>query len=250
MTSEHWIFISPHFDDVALSCGGLVYTLTHGGHRVEIWTIMGGFPSNEKYSAFADQNHHAWGMSGVEAIEMRRGEDRAACEVLGAQPRDFDWLDAIYRHDPDKSVPLVNNNDELFSKSPEMSLVDEIAAMLIKEIPADAHVVGPIGLGNHIDHRAVTQAVQALPRTFAYYADYPYILEHFDSSAITANYFAKQPITLSQEALMAWQAAVLHYASQLSGFWRDADEAQLALRNYLAGGGGRLWKKSPSHLIS
>lgn len=213
MSSEHWIFISPHFDDVALSCGGLVYTLTRQGHRVEIWTIMGGFPSSEKYSAFADQNHRAWGISGVEAIEMRRDEDRAACEVLGAKPRYYDWLDAIYRLNPQTGAPLVNNNDGLFSRPPEKSLVDEIAAMLIKEIPADASVIGPIGLGNHIDHRAVMQAMGAFPRTVAYYADYPYILEHFDHPAITENQFSKQPITLTQAALKAWQDAVLCYAS-------------------------------------
>ena len=244
MTSEHWIFISPHFDDVVLSCGGLVYTLTQHGYRVEIWTIMGGFPSSEKYSTFADQNHRAWGMSGVEAIKMRRGEDRAACEMLGAQPRHFDWQDAIYRYDPKTGEPLVNNNDELFSRPPEQSLLDEIRAMLVKEISSHVHVVGPIGLGNHIDHCVVTQAMGAFPHSKNFYADYPYILEHFDHPAITTNLYAKQPTTLSMEALKAWQEAVLCYASQLSGFWCDADEMRLALRNYLAGGGGGLWKRA------
>jgi len=183
-------------------------------------------------------------MSGVEAIKMRRGEDRAACEMLGAQPRHLDWLDAIYRYDPESGEPLVNNNEELFSRSPEKSLVDEIAQLLNNEIPIDAHVVSPIGLGNHIDHRAVTQAMEAFPHTVAYYADYPYILEHFDPPAITENHFSKQPIELSHEALKAWQDAVLCYASQLSGFWRDVKETRLALRNYCAGGGGGLWEKS------
>ena len=205
---------------------------------------MGGFPSSEKYSTFADQNHRAWGMSGVEAIKMRRGEDRAACEMLGAQPRHFDWLDAIYRYDPKTGKPLVNNNDELFSRPPEQSLMDEISARLTTEIPTEAHVVGPISLGNHIDHRAVTQAMEAYPDPVNYYADYPYILEHFDHPTIIENHFTKQPITLSHAALKAWQNAVLCYASQLSGFWRDADETRLALRNYLAGGGGGLWKRA------
>lgn len=244
MPSENWILISPHFDDVALSCGGLVYTLTQQGHHVEVWTIMGGFPLREEYSKFANQNHRAWGMSGVEAIKMRRGEDRAACDVLGAQPRHFDWLDAIYRYDPKTGRPLVNNNNELFNRPPEKSLVDGIAAMLATEIPANAHVVGSIGLGNHIDHCAVTQAIEAFPHNVAYYADYPYILEHFDHPEITESHFIKQPIALSQAALKAWQDAVLCYASQLSGFWRDAKEARLTLRNYLAGGGGGLWKRT------
>jgi LmbE family N-acetylglucosaminyl deacetylase len=244
MTLEHWIFISPHFDDVVLSCGGLVYSLSQQGHRVEIWTIMGGFPTIEKYSEFADQNHRAWGMSGAEAIKLRRSEDRASCEVLGAQARHFDWLDAIYRYDPKTGSALVNNNDELFSHPPEQSLVDEISAMLVAETPAQAHVVGPIGLGNHIDHRAVTQAIEAFPHIVNFYADYPYILDHFDHPAITTNHFVKQPFALSREALKAWQDAVLCYASQLSGFWRDEGETCLAIRNYAVGGGGRLWRRN------
>jgi len=54
------------------------------------------------------------------------------------------------------------------------------------------------------------------------------------------------PRLLNQDALKAWQAAVLCYASQLSGFWRDESETCLALRNYLAGGGGRLWERTVS----
>ena len=244
MTSEHWIFLSPHFDDVALSCGGLVYSLTQNGHHVEIWTIMGGFPPGENYSTFANQNHHAWGISGVKAINMRRREDHAACDVLGAKPDHFDWPDAIYRYESKTGEPLVKNNEELFSHPPEQSLVNEITAMLLKRIPTDARVVGPIGLGNHIDHNAVTQALKAYPRTVDYYADYPYVLEKFNHPALTANQYIKKTITLSQVALKAWQDAVLCYASQLSGFWRDAKEAHLALRNYAIGGGGGLWERT------
>ena len=244
MTLQHWIFLSPHFDDVVLSCGGLVYALAQDGHNVEIWTLMGGFPTTENYSDFANQNHKAWGMTGAAAIQMRRGEDQAACNVLGAQPHHFNWLDVIYRYDPDTNDPIVNNNHELFSRLPEIYIVDEIAQILIREIPANAHVVGPMGLGSHIDHRAVKQAMEVFPHTVNYYADYPYILDHFDHSAITTNHFAKQPITLTQAALKAWQDAVLCYASQLSGFWRDEGETRLAIRNYAVGGGGGLWRRN------
>lgn len=243
MTSEHWIFISPHFDDVVLSCGGLVYTLANQGMPVEIWTIMGGFPPDENYSEFAIQTHHAWGMAGEAAIHMRRGEDRAACDVLSAQPRHLHWPDAIYRYDPQTGAPLVNNNDEIFGRPPEKHLVDQIMEMLSEEIPAGAYVVSPMGLGNHIDHQAVVQALEAFPHTIYSYADYPYILKDFSHPALREERFVKFPINIDEEALIAWQDAVLCYASQLGSFWRDEDETRLALRNYLAGGGGGLWKK-------
>ena len=241
MKQGHWIFLSPHFDDVALSCGGLLWELTSQGDLVEVWTIMAGYPWDEDYSTFAQQNHLAWGKAGREAIDMRRAEDQAACDVLGAKLRHFDWPDVIYRKCADSGDPVVNTNEELFNEPPEPALVDEIAAALINEIPQTAALALPMGLGGHLDHRAVVEAGKQLPGVHYYYADYPYILWRFDSPILTTNTFQKIPRNFSKEALQAWQDAVLCYRSQLSSFWRDDEEARLALNNYLAGGGGRLW---------
>lgn len=174
---------------------------------------------------------------------MRREEDQAACEVLGATPRHFDWPDAIYRRDPHTGEALVNNNEELFSRPPEEALVLEIAQTLRRELPDEAQLVLPMGLGNHIDHHAVTIAGEMLERTALFYADYPYILDNFDHPNFIKGSYQKLSHLLSKEALQAWQAAVLCHRSQLSGFWRNETEARLAINNYMAGGGGCLWHK-------
>jgi LmbE family N-acetylglucosaminyl deacetylase len=241
MTQEHWIFLSPHFDDVALSCGGLVWDLARQGQKVEIWTLMSGYPPGKAYSEFAQQNHLRWGLSGEATVHTRQGEDQAACEVLGAQFRHFDWPDAIYRQDPSTGEPLVNNNEELFGKAPEDTLVDSIQHMLKKEIPQHARVVMPLGLGHHIDHLAVSRAGEACVGSKFYYTDYPYILKVFDVQTRYLSKLKKQPHPLNEQALIHWQEAVLRYTSQLSDFWRDEEETRLSIRNYLAGGGGRLW---------
>lgn len=243
MNQDRWIFLSPHFDDVALSCGGLVWDLVNQEHQVEIWTVMAGYPSDEDYSPFAQQNHRTWGKSGREAIDMRRKEDEAACEILGASPHHLEWPDVIYRRYENSEMPVVNDNDELFNNPPESSLVDEIAQYLTKQIPSKATLVLPMGLGGHLDHRAVVATGEKLDRVDFYYADYPYILKSFDSPLLLEDKYQKLPRSLSREALEAWQQAVLCYRSQLSWFWRDDEEEQLSLRNYLAGGGGRLWKR-------
>jgi LmbE family N-acetylglucosaminyl deacetylase len=248
MTFKHWIFLSPHFDDVALSCGGFVHSLTQQGHHVEIWTIMAGFPPDEDHSEFARQNHYAWGMAGAQAIRMRMVEDQAACSILGARPRHWHWPDAIYRREVDGSLPLVNNNEELFGKLPEQGVIVEIIQMLRDEVTQDTQVVFPIGVGNHIDHRAVSKAGEVFNRRSFYYVDYPYILQNFGHPFFKDICLEKLPLMLSQAALDAWQAAVLCYQSQLSGFWRDEAEARLALRNYAAGGGGGLWKRRDAAL--
>jgi LmbE family N-acetylglucosaminyl deacetylase len=244
MDPKHWIFLSPHFDDVALSCGGLVWQLTSEGHQVEIWTIMGGLPPEAPYSEFARQNHEIWGMSGEAAIRMRRSEDLAACAVMGARARHCGWLDVIYRQDRESGAPIVNNNQELFGRPPEADLVADITLFLMAEVPESAKLVSPIGLGSHIDHRALVQAVEQSDRANFYYADYPYILSDYAALAAEPQKFAKTPRSLDEDALKHWQEAVLCYTSQLITFWRDEAESRLALRNYMAGGGGRLWIKA------
>ena len=243
MDNHHWIFLSPHLDDVALSCSGLVWDLAHKGHIVEIWTLMAGLPPDEPYSDFAEENHLIWGMSGKAAILMRREEDQNACDILGVQPKQFDWADAIYRVDLMTGEPIVNNDLELFGKAPEEWLVDEIGDLLRTKIPGDAQVVLPLGLGGHIDHSAVVKAGNVLQRMPFYYADYPYILESFDPSKFHSSRWRRIPYDLDEEALYSWQESVLCYASQINYFWRDEEEVRLAIRNYLAGGGGRLWQK-------
>jgi len=243
MKTETWIFISPHLDDVALSCGGLVWDLTRAGYTVSVWTLMAGLPADENYSPFAQRIHSEWGVAGSEAFRARRAEDHAACSVLGAEVRHFDWLDVIYRNDSISGEPIVNNNQELFSKPPEGSLVEEITEFLTARFPPEAQLVFPIGLGGHVDHQAVVQAGEHIERTALYYADYPYVLKQFDHPGFQSGTWNKLHHHLDEAALDAWCEAVLCYTSQLSMFWRDEKETRLALRNYLAGGGGRLWEK-------
>ena len=246
MNTKHWIFLSPHLDDVSLSCGGLVWDLTQQGHRVEVWSLMAGLPPDENFSPYAQQMHNNWGISGTEAILARRAEDLAACAVLGAEHRHFDWPDAIYRRNALTGDPVVNDDDQLFSCSPEEHLVEEIAVMISKSLPEGVRLVMPIGLGNHIDHQVVVQASAQVEHDGFYYADYPYIINQFSKPVFTGGSWTSIPHNLGEDALQAWQAAVLCYTSQLSTFWRDEEETRLALRNYLAGGGGRLWKKTSS----
>jgi hypothetical protein len=243
MNSQHYIFLSPHFDDVALSCGGLVWSLIQGGHTVEIWTLMGGTPPEQTFSPFAQDMHNQWGMPPNEVVATRQAEDVAACKVLGVQMRHFDWLDAIYRRDPKTGTPQVLNDDELFGKPPEADLVAEIAGKLILQIPEEGILVAPISLGNHIDHRAVRAGADGTGLVTFYYADYPYILRNFDDPCLSDGSLVPVPYLLSKGALIAWGKAVLCYRSQLRMFWRDAKEVRLSIKNYCAGGGGRLWGK-------
>ena len=62
-----WIYLSPHFDDIAYSCGGLVWEQVNSGQMVSIWTICAAYPPPGPLSSFASILHERWG-TGREAI--------------------------------------------------------------------------------------------------------------------------------------------------------------------------------------
>jgi len=127
---------------------------------------------------------------------------------------------------------------------PEIDLIEEIAAYLQKNVPSQALLVIPIGIGDHMDHRLVKAAAQKSALPAYYYADYPYVTDHIKELAIleTPNW-QRVPAVISEEGLAAWQKAIAAYKSQLSTFWQNEDELDLAIANYCAGGGGRLWHR-------
>jgi LmbE family N-acetylglucosaminyl deacetylase len=239
----HWIYLSPHFDDVALSCGGLIWEQVATGARVEIWTICAGTPDNLPLSPFAASLHDRW-QSGESPVEVRRLEDLAACQHLGAQPRYFSIPDCIYRRD--NGNYLYPSEESLFG--PLHPADADLIARLVEDIrtllPAGANLVSPLGLGDHVDHKLTRQAAEVLDVPLWYYADYPYVLSAMEQASLPQN-ARRSMFRLSQPALLAWQDAVAAYASQISTFWRDESSMRYALQDYASGQGGVwLWNDS------
>src|SRR5512136_66244 len=80
-----WIYLSPHFDDAVLSCGGLIHEQACQGLQTEIWTIFAGDPPPGPLSEFAQQTHVLWGItSGEDMVAMRRAEDITAAGIVDA----------------------------------------------------------------------------------------------------------------------------------------------------------------------
>jgi len=67
----HWIYLSPHFDDVALSCGGLVWEQVQAGKAVSIWTVCAGSASVGDLSPFAKELHMRWEVDENETEQLR-----------------------------------------------------------------------------------------------------------------------------------------------------------------------------------
>lgn len=248
-----WVFLSPHFDDVVLSCGGLVWELTQARQPVQVWTVCAAAPApGEPLSDFAQQLHERW-ETGIEAVALRQVEDEAALQVLRADARYGDLPDCIYRRLPDGW--LVNGEDDLWKPvhPQEEGLVEFLASWIAAGLkatgePPDLRLVSPLTLGNHVDHflvrAAAERAADQVKCRLLYYPDYPYAGKPgADVVEKTGQDWQQVCQTVSDQALAAWQEAVARYASQLSTFWSSREELDAALNDYWRSGGGAcLWQ--------
>ena len=242
-----WIYLSPHLDDAAFSCGGLIWQQVQAGEDVEIWTICAGSPPEGELPPFAQSLHQRWG-TGPETVAQRRVEDEQAARALGVKPRWFEIPDCIYRRDPKTGKPLYAAGAAIFGNlhPADKTLLSELSDTLAGELPADARVVAPLTIGNHVYHQLVRQAADTLSQPLSIYADFPYIINNGHLIAYRLPPGAKsQQYQLSEEELGAWQAAVACYTSQLSTFWGDEAEMRQALQDYVSQNGGlQLWQRA------
>jgi len=237
-----WIYLSPHFDDAVLSCGGMIWEQVHAGETVENWTVCAGHPPAGDLPEFAAHKHAEWKV-GRRVGMARRKEDSQANRCVGAEPRWWSLPDCIYRRLPD-GEPLISENDDLWLPvhPGEVRLVAKIRAWLKRGLRPDDCLVVPFGLGNHVDHRLVRAAAEGLRRTLYYYPDYPYVQR---SGLWQPRGFADEEMytrPLSEQALGAWQMGVAAYGSQISDLFGSHDGMLAQLREYWKRGGGSfLW---------
>lgn len=239
-----WIFLSPHLDDVALSCGGLVWELAHSGDSVAVWTIFAGDPPPGSLSPYAGSLHTRWAME-VDAVATRREEDGRSCQILGASPRYFSFLDAIYRRSPADGNALYTSDEALFGElNPmEADLIESLRLDLSALLPLEAELCCPLTIGGHVDHRLVRMAAERLDRRLWYYADFPYVVISANELSEFTREMSPRLFPVSKEGLAAWEASVAAHASQISTFWQDEAEMRTALKRYCSQEGGvRLWR--------
>ena len=174
------IFISPHFDDVVLSCGGALAHLAQRQAEAILVTVFTAEASDDLVlSPAARQVHLAWGEKD-NPYEMRRQEDKATVDYLGIEHRWLDFLDAVYR-DPDLKFNEVLSPAYDPRSDPCFEVIRDAFLQLINEHPG-AVVFAPLGLGYHRDHLLVFEALEAVKHLASagcqvyYYEDYPYVV--------------------------------------------------------------------------
>lgn len=238
----HFIYLSPHLDDAVFSCGGLINHQTRESGDVEIWSICAADAPPGELPPFARSLHARWD-AGDQPVAARRQEDLLACKVVGASPRHFSVPDCIYRRTAN-GTPLIQSETDLFQPLPpsELALAQSLADEISANLPQEARLVCPLGLGGHIDHRLVRCAAELTRRPLLFYADFPYVLRQPPDLTGLTHAFS---IHLTAEDLRAWQDGLAAYTSQISSFWPSLEVMRTVVAEYAAvGGGSTLWRQS------
>lgn len=239
-----WIYLSPHLDDGVLSCGGLIREQTLSRTQVEIWTVCSGDPPAGSLSPFANLQHTQWG-TGKDASIIRRAEDIAACQIIGARHRHFPFLDCIYRQSKDGSW-LYPSEESIFGQLSveDAAMIYTLQTFLATILKHDDVMVIPLSIGNHVDHQMVRIAVESLGRPLLYYADLPYVIKQ-PEKVIEATYnFNSQLYNFSLLALASWQKSVQAYRSQLDVLFKGVENMYSTINLYYQKEKGlRLWRQ-------
>jgi len=160
------IYVSPHADDVALSCGGQI--LANPDHRSDS-LVLTVFTSEEDNSgeAAADQARF------VDAIHADRDkEDEAAWSSIGVAWRALRLPEALLRGSFPFSIRRSPRDRQV------MEQLGDIMAAYMRAYP-DAQFYFPAGIGRHVDHLLCRDVALDLLRNqasarIAFYADAPY----------------------------------------------------------------------------
>jgi LmbE family N-acetylglucosaminyl deacetylase len=247
-----YVFLAPHFDDVALSSGGEVARVVAMGKSAAIVTVFAGTPPRGMpLTRYAQWHLTEWGVASVaEALETRRAEDRAAAAVLGASLTMLPFVDGPFRAD------RYHSWDELRTRlvPADAGLPAEIAEALMAGglIGPGSLVTGPLAIGRHVDHQAIAAAMRLLAARGVRvrgYEDYPYAADGAEYRArMTAPDLAgaRPEVVDIAPWLETKVRAISCYASQLHSLFPDAPmpEAVRAYGNLVAGGNGtaeRFW---------
>ncbi|HYF61902.1 MAG TPA: peptidoglycan bridge formation glycyltransferase FemA/FemB family protein [Herpetosiphonaceae bacterium] len=238
------IYLSPHFDDAALSVGGTIARQAAAGERVLVVTVCSA-PPRGPLNPFAAHLHERWG-GAAEPISVRRTEDEAAVSRLGADLLWLDELDAIYRDPAYASVEAI-----FAAPAPGDPLPAKLARhleRLRRHLPR-AGWYAPLALGNHVDHQIAHQAAAAAlpPDALLWYEDLPYAARQDAVEEQLRRLPDARPLVLDIAAtLPAKLASIADYASQMVELFGDhaAMEAEIGgyARRIAPDGGERLWQ--------
>ena len=184
----HALFLSPHLDDAAFSCGATVAALPQDTGAEWHCTVATLFTRSVPDPAgFALDCQLDKGVpAGEDYMRLRRAEDGRACEVLGAACVHLDLPEAPHRGYGSAAALFagVRADDDV------QPALRSALRSLYEADPPDLLVL-PAGCGNHVDHLQLIAAAAALRDAFPvptlHYRDTPYIVRDPDAAGVAGD---------------------------------------------------------------
>lgn len=245
------IYLSPHLDDAALSCGGRIAQETAVVRKVLIVTIMAGEPEPGANSTFIQELHQRWGLA-QNATAVRRAEDVSACHILGAAYQHLQIPDCIYRLNPATGEPLYPEWAQVIADIHpyEQKLIAQLTHQF-KALPSTHQVVAPLAIGNHVDHQIVRRAAErCFGSELIYYEDYPYANDETAFTAVIPSHsptWQAHTFPISAEVLQTKINAIAAFSSQLSTFFNGRADLEKQIGAYTNKRGGEQYWQNQYH---
>lgn len=154
--------LSPHPDDIALSCGATMHAL--GGINRTIVTCF----SRSTYAPFAPTGCST-DVDTVTAI--RKAEELAYCKRIGATNVDLQLDDVTLRY---------ANEQDWLNATPQLTDLFDLLCQSFEKTFSEfrfTHLFCPLALGNHVDHVLVREAARYASGEsvkIVYFEDFPY----------------------------------------------------------------------------
>ena len=182
------LFVSPHLDDVAFSCSGLLARLAQSGWQCVLATVFTASVPSPQGFALACQTEKGLPPE-ADYMSLRRSEDAAYVAALNRALSPSIKIVPLWlplREAPHRGY---GSAAELFgARREDDHATTEVAGalQLIVECLSPDLIAGPAGYGNHVDHRVVIDAVDSLAigkTARVFYRDTPYVLKNPTASA-------------------------------------------------------------------
>ena len=241
---ERVVILSPHLDDAALSCGGLLNFLTGRQTSCLVINVYCGNPPALKRS---DGSQRTPQRKGYANPRLRRREDIAAMHSVDADFVHLGFPDSIYRRSPLTNQFIYQRTRERWvaPRVDDLGHVEELYLVLQRLCLNLGRIllVSPMGIGQHVDHTIVARTALRLAEqgvALLFYEDFPYVVDRAvgsgadDGPQQALARLGRAPATrLHLPVDVEAKASLIgHYGSQIAALFDDDQGMRSALQSH------------------
>ena len=230
---ERVVILSPHLDDAALSCCGLLHAL-----QERVSTLVVSISCGSLRVLAGDGSVNISARRGHVSPRIRRREDIAAMRSVNANFVHLGFADGIFRRSP-LTGRLIYRNER--KREPwvlpcvdDMAHIEELY-LVLRRLCLDLGrvlLLSPMGIGHHVDHQIAAQVAVRLATAGAallFYEDFPYVADartghgNHDGphEALARLHLAATRHFSVPVDVNAKMALLRHYATQMSALFGD-----------------------------